>query len=167
MASSFCRVALADGVHVRVRMTLVDGDEFRSESQADDGDVDLVRTHNGLSLIGVARSPVSHTSFNLQSPRKALACSMALAASSLTKRSACGSHSSLRARLTAISASWQSVSDRTAVSMSQIARRAGLDRIDEIAGMVAADRQLDRHRAALVLRIAQECSDRGPSKPRA
>ena len=40
MASSFFCVALADGIHVRVRMPLIDGDELRAESEADDGDID-------------------------------------------------------------------------------------------------------------------------------
>jgi hypothetical protein len=42
------RVALADGVAGRERMTLPDGDEFRPETEADDGDVDaivIVRPH--------------------------------------------------------------------------------------------------------------------------
>jgi hypothetical protein len=41
MASSFFAVALADRVHVGVRMALVDGDELGSEAEADDGDVDF------------------------------------------------------------------------------------------------------------------------------
>ena len=42
-------VALADGVAVRQRVTLPDGDEFRPETEADDGDVDLVG-HGGRSF---------------------------------------------------------------------------------------------------------------------
>ena len=32
---------LADGIHVRIRMTLIDRDELGAETEADDGDVDL------------------------------------------------------------------------------------------------------------------------------
>jgi hypothetical protein len=35
-------IALADGMAVRERMTLPDGDEFRPETEADDGDVELL-----------------------------------------------------------------------------------------------------------------------------
>ena len=37
--------ALADGIHLRVRMTLINRKEFRSKSQPDDGDVDLALAH--------------------------------------------------------------------------------------------------------------------------
>ena len=47
----FRRVALADGVHVGVRMALVDGDEFRAEAEADDGDVDPALAHDDLDLV--------------------------------------------------------------------------------------------------------------------
>lgn len=36
------RVALADGIHVRIRMPLVERDELRSETKADDGDIDAI-----------------------------------------------------------------------------------------------------------------------------
>jgi hypothetical protein len=37
--------ALANGVHVGVRMPLVDGDEFRAKTESDNGDIDATLTH--------------------------------------------------------------------------------------------------------------------------
>ncbi len=37
----FFRVALANGIHVRMRVTLINGDELGSEAQSDDGNIDF------------------------------------------------------------------------------------------------------------------------------
>ena len=41
------RITLADGIADRLRMTLPDRDELRPESEADDGDVELLFRHGG------------------------------------------------------------------------------------------------------------------------
>ena len=63
---------------------------------------------------------------SFDAPRKARGCSAALAASSLMNCSACGFHWSSRPCFTAMSASWQKVSARTAVSMSQESLHVGI-----------------------------------------
>ena len=49
-------VAPADGVHLGVRMALIDGNELGAEAEADDGDANLlVSGHRRLSLVYLAR----------------------------------------------------------------------------------------------------------------
>ena len=47
----FLARALADRVHVRLGMALVDGDEFGTKAQPDDGDVNLSRAHASVMSV--------------------------------------------------------------------------------------------------------------------
>jgi hypothetical protein len=44
-------VALTDGIHVGVRVVLIDGNEFGSKSQTNDRNVDFLFTHKIQSIV--------------------------------------------------------------------------------------------------------------------
>ena len=54
-------VALADGVHLRVRMALVDRDELGAEAETDDRDADLALGHGAFSFSTTQEYPGTAT----------------------------------------------------------------------------------------------------------